>query len=104
MNRLMDQLGPWSARSGPLYRRLAEALRSAIESGEIEVGVRLPPERVLAHRLAVSRTTVVQAYGLLREEGWLESRQGSGTWVRRASRSPEALGAWVPARSSPVRQ
>jgi DNA-binding transcriptional MocR family regulator len=33
----------------------------------------------------VSRTTVVQAYDRLRGEDWLESRQGSGTWVRRVS-------------------
>jgi DNA-binding transcriptional MocR family regulator len=104
VNRLVDQLGAWSARSGPLYRRLAEALRGAIESGEIEVGTRLPPERVLARQLAISRTTVVQAYGALREEDWLESRQGSGTWVRRASRSPEVLGAWAPASGSALRK
>jgi DNA-binding transcriptional MocR family regulator len=43
----------------------------------------LPTERSLAVELSVSRSTVVAAYDLLRGEGWLESRQGSGTWVRR---------------------
>jgi DNA-binding transcriptional MocR family regulator len=43
----------------------------------------LPTERALAVELSVSRSTVVAAYDLLRGEGWLESRQGSGTWVRR---------------------
>jgi DNA-binding transcriptional MocR family regulator len=55
--RLRFQLGQWSSRPGPLYRRLADALRAGIERGEIEVGMRLPPERVLARQLAVSRTT-----------------------------------------------
>ena len=95
--RLVDQLGPWSERAGPLYRRLAEALRATIEAGEIDVGTRLPPERVLARQLAVSRTTVVQAYDLLRSDDWLESRQGSGTWVRRRPRASPELGAWIPA-------
>ncbi len=72
-----------SASSGPLYRRLAEAIRAAIRRGELLSGSRLPTERALASELSVSRSTVVAAYDLLRGEGWLESRQGSGTWVRR---------------------
>jgi DNA-binding transcriptional MocR family regulator len=72
-----------SAASGPLYRRLAEAIRAAIRRGELSSGTRLPTERALAAELSVSRSTVVAAYDLLRGEGWLESRQGSGTWVRR---------------------
>jgi DNA-binding transcriptional MocR family regulator len=42
----------------------------------------LPAERELARRLGVSRTTVVSAYDLLRQEGLLLSRQGSGTRIR----------------------
>jgi DNA-binding transcriptional MocR family regulator len=71
------------ASAGPLYRRLAEAIRAAIRRGEMPSGTRLPTERALASELSVSRSTVVAAYDLLRGEGWLESRQGSGTWVRR---------------------
>lgn len=99
-NRLIAQLGPWSSRPGPLYRRLADALRAAIERGEIEVGRRLPPERALARQLAVSRTTVVQAYDVLRGDEWLESRQGSGTWVSRAPDATAALGEWRPANAT----
>lgn len=77
-------LAGWTGASpGPLYRRLAEAIRSAIRRGEMPSGSRLPTERALAAELSVSRSTVVAAYDLLRGEGWLESRQGSGTWVRR---------------------
>ncbi|MGH2635557.1 MAG: PLP-dependent aminotransferase family protein [Actinomycetota bacterium] len=72
-----------SAGDGPLYRRLADSIRSAIRGGELSSGTRLPTERALAVELSVSRSTVVAAYDLLRGEGWLESRQGSGTWVRR---------------------
>ncbi len=76
-------LGGWSANhGGPLYRRLADSLRAAIRRGELPGGMRLPTERALAAALSVSRSTVVSAYDVLRGEGWLESRQGSGTWVR----------------------
>ena len=75
-------LGPWSDGPGPLHRKLADAIRHAIEVGYIAVDERLPSERELASRLAVSRSTVVAAYDALRAEGLLESRQGSGTRVR----------------------
>jgi DNA-binding transcriptional MocR family regulator len=71
---------------GPLYRSLAVSLKRAIDRGEIPLGTVLPPERTLARSLSVSRATVVAAYDRLKSEGWLQSRQGSGTWVRR----PEA--------------
>jgi DNA-binding transcriptional MocR family regulator len=68
---------------GPLYRQLADALKHAVDRGEIPLGTVLPPERALARSLSVSRATVVAAYDKLKSEGWLDSRQGSGTWVRR---------------------
>jgi DNA-binding transcriptional MocR family regulator len=67
---------------GPLYRLLADALKRAIDRGEIPLGTVLPPERALARSLSVSRATVVSAYDRLKGERWLDSRQGSGTWVR----------------------
>lgn len=76
-------LGAWTAGGGPLYQQLSDAIRGAIRRGEMPSGTRLPTERALAAELSVSRSTVVAAYDLLRGEGWLESRQGSGTWVRR---------------------
>lgn len=76
---------------GPLYLRLSEALRAAVDRGELAQGTVLPPERTLARELAVSRSTVVAAYDRLKVEGWLDSRQGSGTWVRRP-REPDRGG------------
>jgi len=80
---LVQALGEWTKGEGPRYLRLAGALRSAIERGQMPPGARLPAERVLTRLLAVSRTTVVGAYDALRQEGLLESRQGSGTRVAR---------------------
>jgi DNA-binding transcriptional MocR family regulator len=78
---LVPQLRGWEGGEGPLYARLAGAIREAIGRGGVAAGTRLPPERALADALDLSRTTVVLAYGRLREQGLLESRQGSGTWV-----------------------
>lgn len=77
-------LGAWRTGSGPVYRRLATAIRARIDTGELALGARLPAERALAEALDLSRTSVVSAYQRLRDEGWLESRQGSGSRVRRA--------------------
>lgn len=90
-NSIEAVLGAWSEGAGPLHRKLADAIRHAIEVGYLAVDERLPSERELALRLAVSRSTVVAAYDALRAEGVLESRQGSGTRVclGSASRPPE---------------
>ncbi len=80
---LAGLLGDATQGDGPLYRCLADALKHAIDRGEIPLGTVLPPERTLARSLSVSRATVVAAYDRLKTEGWLQSRQGSGTWVRR---------------------
>jgi DNA-binding transcriptional MocR family regulator len=72
----------WSEGPGSLYEKLARSLRRAVDHGLIPTGTRLPAERQLADGLFVSRSTVVAAYGILRREGLVTSRQGSGTWVR----------------------
>ena len=81
-------LGDWTTGPGPLHRKLAEALRAAILAGDLAPGVTLPPERVLAAQLAVSRSTVVAALDRLRSEALLVSRQGSGTRVSPDVRRP----------------
>jgi DNA-binding transcriptional MocR family regulator len=66
----------------PAYAGLAEALRLLVGEGRIPEGARLPSERDLTLALGVSRTTVARAYGRLRETGWAEAHQGSGTYTR----------------------
>ncbi len=75
-------IGPWSAGEGPLYLQLTHAVQQAIRRGDLAPDTKLPPERVAAALLAVSRGTIMAAYAALREQGWVESRRGSGTWVR----------------------
>jgi DNA-binding transcriptional MocR family regulator len=79
-HRLEELLGPWR-RDGTGRERLAAALRSLILEGCVAVDSRLPAERTMAAVLGVSRATVTGAYDRLREQGYVESRQGSGSWV-----------------------
>jgi DNA-binding transcriptional MocR family regulator len=86
---LLPVLGNWARGKGPLYQRLAASLRDAIRRGDLTAPTRLPSERNLARSLHVSRTTVISAYRVLREERLLESARGSGT---RVAASPAWLG------------
>jgi GntR family transcriptional regulator/MocR family aminotransferase len=71
-------------RSRPrgLRAQLERGLRQAIARGSLPPGTALPPSRLLAAELDVSRSLVVGAYEQLVIEGYLEARQGSGTRVR----------------------
>ena len=93
--RLRTLLGTWQ-RHGPAYQALADALRGLTRSGTLPLATRLPGEREVADALGVSRTTVTAAYDLLRDEGFLVSRRGSGTVTtlpaRAGDRAPSRLG------------
>jgi DNA-binding transcriptional MocR family regulator len=80
---LATALGHWAGGRAPVYGQLADALKAAIAAGDLLPGSRLPAERLLARDLAISRSTVLAAFDALKREGWLQSRQGSGTWVSR---------------------
>src|ERR1043165_5087702 len=66
------------------FARLYGMLRAAIASGHLPAGARLPASRELAAREAVARGTVVAVFEQLRADGFIESRHGAGTFVRRA--------------------
>lgn len=65
----------------PLYHRLQDRLRSAIEAHQLKPLEALPPERDLAADFAVSRITVRKALDGLVGEGLLTRRHGAGTFV-----------------------
>ena len=80
-SNLAGLMGTWHRDGSPAYEALATRLRSLILSGGLPIRIRLPSERALAAALAVSRTTTTGAYYVLREEGFLESRRGSGSRI-----------------------
>ncbi|HEX5378692.1 MAG TPA: PLP-dependent aminotransferase family protein [Phenylobacterium sp.] len=98
----------------PLGVRVFERLRGAILDGGLAAGSRLPSSRVMALDLSVSRNTVEWAYAQLVAEGYVNRRQGAGSFVadappsrdrppkaasapheRHAAGSPRALSAWA---------
>jgi DNA-binding FadR family transcriptional regulator len=70
-------------RGGNAFEITVARLVQAIKLGMVADGERLPPERELAERLQVSRVTLREAIGALRDTGYLESRRGrsGGTFV-----------------------
>jgi len=83
----------------PLHRQLYEELRRAILSGRLSPRQKVPSTRSLAQSLGISRTTVTQSYEQLLSEGYLETRQGSGTFV--CAQLPEDLLHSAPVETSP---
>ncbi len=79
--RLAALLGP-AAEHAPAYLSIADGLRLLVTDRRIPPGTRLPSERELTVALGVSRTTVTRAYAHLRDQGFLASRQGSGSVVQ----------------------
>lgn len=79
---LAARLGDWSGSGTALYKALAEALASLVRQGRIPPDTQLPAERILAVEINVSRGTVMAAYELLRESGFVSTLHGSGSVVR----------------------
>ncbi|HEX4202593.1 MAG TPA: PLP-dependent aminotransferase family protein [Chthoniobacterales bacterium] len=73
-----------NSESSPMYRRLYDRVRSAILSGELRPGQKIPSTRCLASELKVSRITILGAFQLLSAEGYIESSTGSGTYVAKS--------------------
>ena len=71
---------------GKEFQRVAESLRTRMTDGTYSVGSFLPPQRELADEFGVSRDTVQRALRELADEGWIVSRQGSGSRVVKTQR------------------
>jgi GntR family transcriptional regulator len=81
---LIRRLRPRPTSPLPAWAQIEEELCARIQSGELEVGERLPPERDLADLLGVSRGTVRQALQALSARGLVQRGVGRGTFVARA--------------------
>ncbi|MFQ6786552.1 MAG: GntR family transcriptional regulator, partial [Streptococcus salivarius] len=65
----------------PAYIRIHDKIKADVDDGTWKIGQRLPSERDLCETFDVSRMTVRQAITLLVDEGILERKPGSGTFV-----------------------
>jgi GntR family transcriptional regulator len=70
-----------SASPVPMYRQVADQIRTLLVAQEFTPGERLPTVRRLAIDLAVNHNTVAEAYRTLAEEGWLDLGRGRGAVV-----------------------
>jgi GntR family transcriptional regulator, transcriptional repressor for pyruvate dehydrogenase complex len=68
-----------------------EQLLELIEGGQLPVGAKLPSEQQLARSFGVSRPVVREGLGQLRSIGVIESRSGSGSFVKSARIAPQGL-------------
>ena len=66
----------------PKYAQVIDELRRRIESGEYPPGALLPSEHQLSDEFQIARPTVVRALRVLRQDGWIETQQGKGSFVR----------------------
>jgi GntR family transcriptional regulator, transcriptional repressor for pyruvate dehydrogenase complex len=67
-----------------IYEHIVEQIHALIREGRWAPGDQIPPERELAERFRVSRTSVREALRALEMQGVIESRQGGGTFIRTA--------------------
>ena len=77
---MLDDLDPRSPV--PLYQQIAVRVKAAVATGELRAGDLLPSVRDLAGRHRINPATVTQAYRALEGDGFVELRQGAGTYVR----------------------
>ncbi len=82
----------------PKYLQIAGHIRDEIVRGDLQPGAEIPSERALAVAWNVARPTVTKALETLRVQGLVESRQGSGTYVRDPAAAPRARERYARAR------
>jgi DNA-binding transcriptional MocR family regulator len=100
--RLVELLGDWRP-GGPAHERLAATVRSLVLDGQIPLQSQLPAERTLASAIGCSRATITFAYNRLREEGYIASRQGAGSWVTMPAGHRAAVDALLPGEGLEMR-
>jgi GntR family transcriptional repressor for pyruvate dehydrogenase complex len=72
-------------KSTRIYEEIVRQVKAMIAEGRLKAGDRLPPERDLAEKFVVSRTSVREALRSLESLGLVEIRPGEGTFVRQVS-------------------
>jgi DNA-binding transcriptional MocR family regulator len=73
---------PNKALENSLYEQVADRVRSLITEGTLQPGDRLPSVRKLHQQLSVSVSTILEAYRLLEDQGWISARPQSGYYVK----------------------
>jgi len=90
----------------PIYLQLTNQFIKEISSGRISAGMKLPGSRKLATSLELNRNTINAVYNELKAQGWLVTKDGSGTYVQTDSnlklQSPDLLPSHTMKNTTPV--
>jgi GntR family transcriptional regulator len=65
----------------PIYQQLKDQIKKAVASGQLTKGEKLPSVRELALELKINPNTAARSYRELKQEGFLETARGRGTFV-----------------------
>lgn len=91
MQQMKKLVQPWlrrlSSSDQPAYLLIADLIAEDIKSGRLAAREKLPTLRSLAERLQLDYTTVARAYAEARKRGLIETRPGTGTFIRGSSPS-----------------
>ncbi len=85
-----------SLESSPKYQKIFDTLRQEILAGRYQTGQKLPSEADLVKQFGASRITIGRAVRDLQEQGLIERRAGSGTYVRQVKSSGLTFGLLIP--------
>src|SRR3984957_17292880 len=88
----------------PVGVQLAWGLRARIGDGRLAPGQRLPGLRELAEMLGINANTARAVYQRMEQEGLIDSRQGTGTFVARVAQEPSAVGEIAAAAARQARR
>ncbi|CAM1347118.1 MocR-like pyridoxine biosynthesis transcription factor PdxR [Tenacibaculum crassostreae] len=78
---LLEETEEWNKENTSIYKRVYNAFKDLILKKAIPNNTQLPPTRVLAKDLNVSRSTIIKAFDLLCFERFIISKKGSGYYV-----------------------
>ena len=67
------------------YEIIVEQIEESFLNGQLKMGEKLPSERELASRFEVSRTSVREALQALEISGFIEIRQGGGSFIKKSA-------------------
>jgi len=87
------------AAATPFYRQIYDRFRSAIASGLLKPGDRIPSARALTKELGLAKGTIEAAYSLLAAEGYIQARGQAGTIVTPGLKPPAPIEIRIPSDS-----
>lgn len=96
----ISPLDPTAAE--PFYRQIYDRFRSAMTSGLLKPGDRIPSARALTKELGLSRGTIEAAYSLLAAEGYIQARGQAGTIVTPGLKLRAPIASTMPQSNSGI--